>query len=86
MLIDLTVTVVGNLFLILGYMGCVVAFLASSFVMMVLCYYLGERHYLVLGFNNPKYFTRYFKEEFGMIPSRYAAQKQKERADGLETM
>ncbi len=24
-----------------------------------------------LGFNNPKYFSRYFKEEFGMLPSVY---------------
>jgi signal transduction histidine kinase/ligand-binding sensor domain-containing protein/DNA-binding response OmpR family regulator len=25
-----------------------------------------------VGFNNPKYFSRYFKEEFGMLPSVYA--------------
>ena len=47
--VGLMVTVLGNLLLIpvIGYMGCAVAFLASSFVMMVLCYYLGERHYPV---------------------------------------
>lgn len=47
--VGLVVTVAGNLLLIpvIGYMGCAVAFLASSFVMMVLCYYLGERHYPV---------------------------------------
>ncbi|MBO0932892.1 polysaccharide biosynthesis C-terminal domain-containing protein [Fibrella aquatilis] len=31
----------------LGYMGCAWAFLASSFVMMALCYVLGERYYPV---------------------------------------
>ncbi len=47
--VGLAVTVLGNILLIpvIGYMGCAVAFLASSFVMMVLCYYLGERHYPV---------------------------------------
>lgn len=43
------ITVVGNIVLIprLGYMGCAVAFLVSSFVMMALCYGLGEKHYPV---------------------------------------
>lgn len=27
-----------------------------------------------VGFNNPKYFSRYFKEEFGMLPSVYQSQ------------
>ena len=31
----------------IGYMGCAWAFLASSFVMMALCYVLGERYYPV---------------------------------------
>lgn len=43
------VTVAGNIILIplIGYMGCAVAFLTSSFVMMALCYVLGEKHYPV---------------------------------------
>lgn len=43
------ITVVGNILLIplIGYMGCAVAFLASSFMMMALCYGLGEKHYPV---------------------------------------
>ena len=28
-----------------------------------------------VGFNNPKYFSRYFKEEFGSLPSDYKNQK-----------
>ena len=44
-----TVTIVLNLVLIpiIGYMGCAVAFLISSFVMMAMCYFLGEKHYPV---------------------------------------
>ncbi|POY37468.1 hybrid sensor histidine kinase/response regulator [Solitalea longa] len=30
-----------------------------------------------VGFNNPKYFTKIFKAEFGIIPSAYASEKQK---------
>lgn len=43
------ITIVGNIVLIpiMGYMGCAVAFLASSIVMTVVCYLLGERHYPV---------------------------------------
>ncbi len=43
------VTILLNIVLIprIGYMGCAVAFLASSVVMTVLCYVLGERYYPV---------------------------------------
>ncbi|HYH56912.1 MAG TPA: response regulator, partial [Anseongella sp.] len=32
-----------------------------------------------VGFNNPKYFTQYFKREFKIPPSRYLAEKSKEK-------
>jgi AraC-like DNA-binding protein len=34
--------------------------------------YVKEIAYMV-GFSNPKYFARYFKEEFNMLPSAYRA-------------
>jgi O-antigen/teichoic acid export membrane protein len=47
--VGLLVTLGLNALLIprLGYMGCAWAFLVSSFVMMALCYLLGEKHYPV---------------------------------------
>jgi O-antigen/teichoic acid export membrane protein len=41
------VALIGNLLLIpmMGYMGCAIAFLLSCFVMMALCYALGNKYY-----------------------------------------
>lgn len=40
-----------------------------------------------VGFNNPKYFTKFFKTEYGLVPSAYQAQnknKEKEVEDDIE--
>ena len=47
--VGVVVTIVLNILLIprMGYMGCAWAFLVSTLVMTVLCYWLGEQHYPV---------------------------------------
>jgi O-antigen/teichoic acid export membrane protein len=48
-IIGMILTVVLNIILIpiLGYVGCAITFAFSSFVMMVLCYYYGQKYYPV---------------------------------------
>lgn len=48
-IVGAAVTIIGNILLIpiMGYMGCALAFLVSSFVMLFLCYVLGEKYYPV---------------------------------------
>jgi AraC-like DNA-binding protein len=29
----------------------------------------------MVGFNNPKYFAKYFKEQFGQLPSHYQQER-----------
>lgn len=45
--IGMVITVILNIILIpiLGYVGCAITFAISSFIMMVLCYYYGQKHY-----------------------------------------
>ena len=51
------------------------------------CQYLRESQLNIaeiayrLGFNNPKYFSRYFKEEFGMLPSEYQGKWARQQND-----
>lgn len=47
--IGMFITVILNIFLIpvWGYVGCAVTFAISSFIMMVLCYYYGQKYYPV---------------------------------------
>jgi AraC-like DNA-binding protein len=37
-----------------------------------------------VGFNNPKYFSKYFKTEFGKLPSAYMEEIRKEKLDNIE--
>ncbi|WP_064198557.1 MULTISPECIES: lipopolysaccharide biosynthesis protein [Emticicia] len=43
----MVLTIILNIILIprMGYVGCAITFAISSFVMMVLCYYYGQKHY-----------------------------------------
>lgn len=45
--IGMVITVILNIILIpiLGYVGCAITFAISSFIMMVLCYYYGQKYY-----------------------------------------
>jgi AraC-like DNA-binding protein len=36
------------------------------------------------GFNNPNYFSRVFKDEYGMLPSEYVAEMRKKEKELLE--
>jgi O-antigen/teichoic acid export membrane protein len=46
-IIGMVITVILNIILIpiWGYVGCAITFAISSFIMMVLCYYYGQKHY-----------------------------------------
>ena len=46
-IIGMVITVILNIILIpiWGYVGCAITFAVSSFIMMVLCYYYGQKHY-----------------------------------------
>lgn len=45
--IGMVITIILNIILIpiLGYVGCAITFAISSFIMMVLCYYYGQKYY-----------------------------------------
>jgi DNA-binding response OmpR family regulator len=45
-------------------------------------YTISEIAYQV-GINNPKYFAKYFKDEYHMLPSNYAAEKRGKRGQGV---
>jgi O-antigen/teichoic acid export membrane protein len=46
-ILGMVITVILNIILIpiLGYVGCAITFAISSFIMMVLCYYYGQKYY-----------------------------------------
>lgn len=46
-IIGMVITIILNIILIpiLGYVGCAITFAISSFIMMVLCYYYGQKYY-----------------------------------------